>query len=122
MAVQYEIEDGVLVLRLVAEGFSYLRSALVAAKGDPAWRRGMPLLLDLRGESFEARYEDVRWRTDILAQMREQFGPRWAFLTDPGATHRGIARMFAVFSEERGLNVGLFGDKDEAFRWLREDL
>jgi hypothetical protein len=54
--------------------------------------------------------------------MRKQFGPRWAFLIDVDPTRMCIGRMFAVFSEVRGLDVGLFSDKDEAFRWLREEL
>jgi hypothetical protein len=73
MAVHYEIEDGVLVLRLAAEGFSQLRAALRAAAEDPASRPAMPLLLDLRGEPPNVRYEDVRWRTDP-AEMRKQSG------------------------------------------------
>ncbi len=28
--------------------------------------------------------------------------------------------MFAVFSEAEGLEVGMFADKDEALRWLKE--
>lgn len=122
MAVQYEIENGVLILRLAEEGFSHLRVALRAATEDPAARPAMPLLLDLRGEPRNVRYEDVRWRTEILAEMREQFGPRWAFLTDLDPARRGIARMFRVFSEVEGLDVGLFTDQDEAVRWLREEL
>jgi hypothetical protein len=54
--------------------------------------------------------------------MRKQFGPRWAFLADVDPTRTWIARMFAIFSEVRGLNVGLFTEKDEALRWLREML
>jgi hypothetical protein len=120
MAIQYEIEDGVLMLRLAAEGFSHLRSALRAAAGDAAARPTMPLLLDLRGEPPTARYEDIRWRTEILAEMREQFGPRWAFLIDPDPARNGIGQMFAVFSRVHGLDVGLFTDKRSAFRWLWE--
>ncbi len=120
MAVQYTIEDGVLILRLAEEGHSHLRSALRAAAEDPASHPAMPLLLDLRGESPNVRYEDVRWRTDILAEMREQLGPWWAFLIDLDPASKGIGKMFGVFSRLHGLTVGLFTDKNEALRWLRE--
>jgi len=52
--------------------------------------------------------------------MREQFGPRWAFLTGTGPVTVGVGRMFAVFSEAEGLDVGMFADEDEALRWLTE--
>jgi hypothetical protein len=52
--------------------------------------------------------------------MQEQFGPRWAFLTGIGPVTVGVGKMFAVFSEAEGLEVGMFAEKDEALRWLAE--
>ena len=121
MAVQYEIEDGVVVLRLVTEGFDFLRDALHAAELDPAARPRMPLLIDLRYEPIGVRYNDIHWRVQILASMREQFGPRWAFLTGTRSVTVGVGKMYKVFSEIEGLEVGLFADKDEALRWLRQE-
>ncbi len=121
MAVQYDIQNGVLFLRLAPEGFAHLRDALTAAAGDPASRPGMPLLLDLRGESPRVRYQDVRWRVEILAEMQKQFGPRWAFLTDPEPVRVGIGQMFAVFSRVHGLTVRVFSDLDAALAWLRDE-
>jgi hypothetical protein len=37
-----------------------------------------------------------------------------------GPVPLGVGRMFAVFSEIEGLEVGLFADKDEAIHWLME--
>jgi hypothetical protein len=59
---------------------------------------------------------------EILAEMCGQLGSRWALLVDTEVVHVGIGRMFRVFSEIKGLNVGLFTDKDEALAWLREEL
>lgn len=121
VAIEYEVEDGVLTLRVVATGgYAYLRDALRAARSDPGARPRMPLLLDLRGDSVRVRYEDVRWRVEILTEMRDQFGPRWAFLTSTEPVRMGIGRMFAVFSEIEGLDVGLFADRASAVRWLSE--
>ena len=120
MAIEYEIEDGVLILRVAAGGYAYLRDALRAARNDTSARPLMPLLMDLRGEPPSVRYEDVRWRVEILAEMRQQFGPRWAFVTGTGPVRTGVGRMFAVFSEIEGLDVGLFADKATALRWLGE--
>ena len=120
MAVRYQIEKGVVILSLATEGFAYLRDALRAAAHDPAAYPKMPLLIDLRYEPVGARYDDIHWRVRILAEMREQFGPRWAFLTGTGPVTVGVGKMFAVFSEAEGLEVGMFADEDEALRWLTE--
>jgi hypothetical protein len=52
--------------------------------------------------------------------MREQFGPRWAFVTGTEPVSVGVGRMFRVFSEAAGLEVGMFADKAEALQWLKE--
>ena len=80
----------------------------------------MPLLLDLRNEVAGTRYEDVHYRVQILAQMREQFGSRWALLTGTKPVGVGVGRMFDVFSRIRGLETGMFADENEALDWLRE--
>jgi hypothetical protein len=120
VAVCYQIERGVVILSLATEGYAYLRDALHAAARDPAAYAKMPLLIDLRCEPIRVRYDDIRWRVQILAEMREQFGPRWAFLTGTEPVSVGVGRMFAVFSEIEGLEVGMFADKDDAIRWLTD--
>jgi hypothetical protein len=120
MAVCYRIEKGVVVLGLATEGFTYLRDALHAVAHDPAAYARMPLLIDLRCEPVGVRYDDIHWRVRILAEMREQFGPRWAFLTGTGPVTVGVGKMFAVFSEAEGLEVGMFAEEDEALRWLTD--
>jgi len=119
VAIAYEIEDGVLILRVATGGYPFLRDALLSAKSDPMSRPEMPLLVDLRGEPVGVHYEDVRWRVEILKEMRQQFGPRWAIATDAGPVRAGVGRMFAVFSESEGLEVGLFADEAAALTWLR---
>ena len=118
--IKYEIEGGVLILRVATGGYPLLRDALLAARRDPTSRPKMPLLVDMRGEPLNVHYEDVRWRMEILNEMREQFGPRWAFVTGPGPVRAGVGRMFAVFSQSEGLEVGAFADKAAALHWLGE--
>jgi hypothetical protein len=119
VAVHYEIENGVLILKMAMEGFESLRSALHAALHDAGARPRMPLLIDVRDRTAGVRCEEVRWRVQVLALMRDHLGPRWAILTGTGPLRLGVARMFTVFSEAEGLEVGLFADKDAAMRWLR---
>ena len=77
MALQYRIEEGVVVLSATAGAFAMLRDVLSAATADPAARPNMPLLIDIRrGQAFH--YEDASWRGLILAEMRESLGSRWA--------------------------------------------
>ena len=118
MPIVYQIESSVLVLKVAPEGFAELRGALHAAATDPVAHPKMPLLIDVRTEVPGTRYEDVRLRVQILSDMREQFGPRWAIVTGTGPVPLGVGRMFAVFSEIEGLEVGLFADTDEAIHWL----
>ena len=120
MAIQYQIKGTVLTLKVAPEGFAELRSALRAAATDPRARPRMPLLIDLRTEANGVRYEDVRYRVEIMAEMRHQFGPRWAIVTGTQAVPVGVGRMFAAFSEIEGLDVGMFADEDDAIRWLME--
>jgi hypothetical protein len=120
VAILYDIEDGVLTLRVAEEGFVFLRDALDVAAHDPASRPRMPLLLDVRTEPRSHRYEDARWRVQILDEMREQFGPRWAFLTRTDQVPVGVRSMLAVFASVEGVHVRLFAEKDAAFRWLQE--
>ncbi len=119
MAIQYEIENGVLILRVATHGFDSLRGALHAATESPAAPSRMPLLVDARGEVSGVRYEDALWRAQILALMRQQLGPRWAILTGTGPVRVGVGRMFTVFSRVEGLEVGMFADKAAALKWLR---
>jgi hypothetical protein len=51
VAIQYQIEGTVLVLKLAPEGFAELRRALRAAAADPRACPGMPLLIDGSGSS-----------------------------------------------------------------------
>ena len=97
-----------------------LRDALDAVAADSRARPKMPVLLDVRNEPAGVHHNDVRWRVLILSQMRQQFGPRWAILTGTGPVPVGVGRMFAVFSEIEGLEVGMFADEDAALTWLRE--
>jgi hypothetical protein len=118
--IRYQIEGGVLVLKIAPEGFAELRGALRAAAADPAARPKMPLLIDVRTEVPGVRYEDIQHRVEILSQMRAQLGSRWAILTGTGPVRGGVGRMYAVFSEIEGLDVGLFADEAAALAWLRE--
>jgi hypothetical protein len=118
VSIGYEIEGQVVVLSVAVDGFPLLRDALEAAAADPRARPKMPVLLDVRNEPVRVHYDDVRWRTLILSQARQHFGPRWAVLSGPGPVPLAVGRMFAALSEIEGLEVGLFVDREGAILWL----
>lgn len=120
MPVLYRIQEGVAVVALTASGFEELRSALDAIGDDPAWCPRMPLAFDLRGEPPKVRYSDIASRLQILSEMREQFGPRWAFLIDTGPLRPGIWRMLSLFRAQEGLEVALFTEWTGVAAWLSE--
>jgi hypothetical protein len=113
-------DRSVLVLDEGSAGSSELRDALRAAASDPAWTSRTPLLIDLRAEVAGSRCEDVRVRIQVLSEMRQRFGSRWAILSGTHNVPASVARMFAALSEIESLDVGLFADEDEAIRWLTE--
>jgi hypothetical protein len=118
VALEHEIDGGVVILRAARVGHAFLRDALGAVRSDPAFRPGMPLLFDLRGDPADAHYDDIRWRKMILGEMRQQLGPRWAIVT--GTESEGVRRMLASLLESKGLDARLFADKTAAIRWLQE--
>src|SRR5512139_1825704 len=120
MPVLYRMQEGVAVLALTASGFEELRSALDAIGNDPAWFPRMPLVFDLRGEPPKVRYSDIASRLQILAEMPEQFGPRWAFLIDAGPLRPGIWRMLSLFRAQEGLEVAVFTEWTGAALCLSE--
>jgi hypothetical protein len=120
VALEYEIEGGVLMLRAARVGHAFLRDALGAARSDPAFRPSMPLLFDLRGDPKDAHYDDIRWRKMILGEMRPHFGARWAIVTGTETESAGVQRMLAALSESEGLEARLFAEKAAALRWLVE--
>ena len=122
MAIAYEIEDNVLILKSAPEGFPVLRRALDAAATHPDARPKMPLLIDVRADTAGVRYDDVPSRVALLGQMRETLGARWAILMSADRSRPGILNMFAMFTEMEGLESGMFLDKDEAMKWLREQI
>jgi hypothetical protein len=121
MAIRYEIEGGVLVLELALEGFARLRDALESAVADPAASPKMALLLDVRSDVPGVHYEGAHWRAQVLWQMRERLGPRWAILTAAGPLRVGVGRMFTILSRIEGLEVRIFAEKEAALAWLQQE-
>jgi hypothetical protein len=96
-----------------------LHAAWQRAFADPAFRDGMPALIDSRKSLANPSRELLVERAEFLAGLRTRIGPRCAFLV-ADALRYGLARMVAVFTEQSGLEIRVFEDARRAEAWLLE--
>jgi hypothetical protein len=96
-----------------------LRASWQSAFEDPAFREGMPALVDSRKSVANPSRDDLVERAEFLAGLRDRIGPRLAFVVGD-ALRFGLARMVAVFAEESGLEIQVFEDARRAEAWLLE--
>jgi hypothetical protein len=118
--IRHEVRDA--LLWIVVDGVyddAELRAAWQRAFSDPAFRKGMPALIDSRKSLANPSRELLMERADFLAGLRAHIGPRLAFLV-ADALHYGLARMVAVFTEQSGLEIQVFEDARRAEAWLLE--
>ena len=118
MSIRHEIRRSVLWIVVDGEyDDAELRAARERAFADPAFREGMPALIDSRKTLANPTRTRVQERADLLASLRTRSGPRCAFVVgDP--LHFGLARMLAAFSEQSGLEIRVFEDPARAETWL----
>jgi hypothetical protein len=96
-----------------------LRAAWACAFADPAFREGMPALIDSRKSLANPSRPLLKERAAFLASQRARIGPRCAFLVSD-ALHFGLARMVGVFTEPGGLETQVFEEAARAEAWLLE--
>jgi hypothetical protein len=94
-----------------------LRAAWDGAFADPAYRPGMPALIDSRKSLANPSREVLAKRAEFLAGLRDRIGPRLAFLVGD-ALRFGLARMVGAFTEPGGLEIQVFEDARRAEAWL----
>lgn len=118
MPIRHEIR-GALLWIVVDGGYdeAELERAKQNALHDPAFRPGMPVLIDSRKTSVAPSRGGVAERAAFLAGLRPRVGPRCALVvSDP--LHYGLARMLAAFGEPQGLEIQVFQDPEHAEAWL----
>lgn len=118
MSIRHEIRGS--LLWLVVEGEyddAGLREAWERAFADPAFRDGIPVLIDSRKTLASPSRERMLERADFLVGLRRHIGPRCAFVVSD-ALHYGLARMLAALTEPGGLEIQVFEDPARAEAWL----
>lgn len=115
----HEIDGKVLVIH--QNGVNDLPEivrGMQTALADPALKPGSHLLWMAADAPATATPEKMQ---RLLTWVRGEGGKlssRCAFVV-ANDLQFGVSRMFSVFSEERGLDVNVFYDVDEAKAWLR---
>jgi hypothetical protein len=117
---RYRLEsDGTILVLVTGARFTTneLSDVVKSAFDDPAVRPPVKLLLDSRGSRENASAEEVQRRVSMFGSRLDLFVPRVAVVVSDDL-HHGIARIGAALVEEYSVNLSIFRNFDEAFRWL----
>ena len=121
MPIQYVIDSIHQRLLTHADGlvtFQDLSRHLDAEERDRALE--LPELFDARGATTDVTAEEVRRLVQRAADTlrRIPLGPTAIVATDDVVF--GMARMYAILTEDAGARVEVFRDVEPANRWLQE--
>jgi len=121
MATSYSLESGFVHIAL--SGTFSMDDALQACRaaiGDPDFRDGTPLLIDLREAADDVTNEQLRDSAAFVNAYQDRFGSKQALLvSDP--THFDRAAIHAVRAVQfGGVASRVFWNLDEAVGWLRK--
>lgn len=84
---------------------------------DPRITPGTSILVDARGVREVPTTAELRIVARDLAPLRERGVNRIAVCADSTFVY-GVARMFGVFADAIGLQIGAFWEVDDARAWL----
>jgi len=120
MAVTWEIRGVVLIVTLTGDyGFEEPVRAVAEALANPQFKVGTSLLVDARLSHARRSSEEFRTRAKWLASLKSRgLSSRCAMVIANEPHQYGMARMAATHNEIQGLEMRIFTDFDEAFRWL----
>jgi hypothetical protein len=111
---------GDVVFTEISEMFTVddLRAYLVAVPKEPAFRPGMPSLVDCRKVKALLSPDELRLIAADVAQMSPAPAPgRCAVLAATDVVF-GLVRMYEAYSEGSPVEVRVFRAVDEAMAWL----
>lgn len=123
MPVTWEIRGRVLIVNLVGEyTFDEPVQAVMKALADTYFKAGTSLLVDTRLSRAKRSSEDFRQRALWVASLQSSgISARCAIVIAPELHQFGVARMAATHHEIQGLEMTIFSDREEAFRWLSNE-
>lgn len=90
-----------------------------AVLAGPSYRPGFNFLSDRRMQTDVPSANFVREAADFLTRRSQEMGGfRWAGVAYNTPVY-GMARMFSIISELKGVRARAFDDYDEALAWAR---
>ena len=123
MAITHRIDAGERIVYLSTSGesnFAEWREAMLAARSDPAFRRGFNFLSDRSQETDVPDPEFTRAAAQFVRQHRHELeGAKWATVSASAAIF-SAQRLFISLSATTGITVRAFADYEAARRWLLE--
>ena len=120
MPVKWELQDRILVVRLIGNyAYDEPVNAVEDAMRDEGFRPGTMLLVDARLSTTRRSSEDLRERAIWMASLTQRgIAARCALLINSQPHQFGVARMAAAHIETRGMQFEIFTDLAKASAWL----
>jgi hypothetical protein len=121
MGVEYQIQDGVLMMTFAG---TYqpedVTERFLAAIADPACPRPVGLLIDVtRSEVLAERpSSEIKRVAEFLGPYADRIGGRCAVVA-PSDVQFGLSQMGSVHTERVGVTARAFRGRDEALAWLK---
>lgn len=120
MGISYQIVEDVVFSNIEAtSSLDDVRAYLVAVLADPAYRAGMPSLVDCRKVTALLSPAELRAiAAEIASITTAPVAGRCAVLAASDVVF-GLVRTYEAYSEGAPIEVRAFRDYDEAMAWLR---
>src|ERR1051325_4343268 len=121
MPLSYSVEPPALFLVRASGAVSYpgCTNLFASIREDQRLGPGGLMLVDGREASHVPSRAELRDIARDLKQLYESGIGATAIVTNKGFVY-GVARMFAMFAELLGVNVGVFLTMEDGFEWLAE--
>ena len=120
MPYSYKIEDGIVFTKVtgevsVEEQNEFSRTWL----SDPNLPSPLLVCRDSLG-LVSPTLELTRGQVEFASTLDIPDGSRLAFVVDADVTY-GLSRVYEARTAELNFDVGIFRDRDEAIKWLRQE-
>jgi hypothetical protein len=120
VAITYHFEGDFLFTTIEGPtGYEDVKTYLDALVQEPAFRPGMPGIIDCRKVKSLFSIMDLRkTAADAKARPQMQVPGRAAVIASSNLIY-GLLRMYEVFNEGNPAEIRVFREPDEAMKWLR---
>ena len=121
MSVEYQIEDGVLMMSFVGQyAPEDVTERFLAAMKDPACPTPVAMVVDVsRSDALATRPAvEIRRVAEFLGPYADRIGGRCAVIA-PADVQFGLSQMGSVHTERVGVTSRVFRSHEDALPWLK---